>query len=102
MTDKYGVLDKLKNPAVAMLAGGLLVLIALGIIKPGDMFGGHKVTPAEVEAFTADEMRGILRKEILPLRAGIEELAKATSLETQVRVLQAMSRAERRQESNPN
>lgn len=52
------------------------------------------------DAFTKDELQQIVRQEIKrevsPVRAGLEELAKATSAQVQVRVLSAMIRAERR------
>lgn len=71
-------------------------IVALGT---AGVWGWARSTPVEpVEAFTPQEMRELLRKEISPLRAGIEELAKSQSLETQNKVLRAMMRAERRAE----
>lgn len=48
-----------------------------------------------MDSFSTIEMRQILRKEIAPLRAGIEALATAQSDRVQVRVLQAMLKAEK-------
>lgn len=53
-------------------------------------------TPEPVEAFSPAEMRQMMKAEIAPLRAGIEELAKAESPKVQVAVLTAMMKAERR------
>lgn len=84
----HTVILALKSPKVLAFLG----LLAFGGWRE---YTRHDAPP--VEAFTADEMRSIVRKEIAPLRAGIEELAKAESAGVQVKVLQAMIRAERRQ-----
>jgi hypothetical protein len=42
------------------------------------------------------ELREIMRSEIAPVRAGMEELAKAQSPRVQVSVLQAMMKADRK------
>lgn len=94
MTDKVvSFLNSSTGKVLAFVLGGsLITLVITGVVKipVGDA--------PRVEAFSAQEMRELLRKEIAPLRAGIEELAKSQSLETQNRVLRAMMRAERRSE----
>ena len=76
---------------------------ALLAVLLGSGFGYREVTrdkQPDQDSFTKDELQAVIRQEIKrevsPVRAGIEELAKATSAQVQVRVLQAMIWAERR------
>lgn len=85
----YGrvLLDLVKHPAVFWpLLGGA---IASGWVRETSQ-------APEEQYWEKAEIRQIMRSEIAPLRAGIEELAKAQSPRIQVSVLQAMLKAERR------
>lgn len=83
-----------KHPRTWMVIAGLLG--GVSILRETTRPDGENV-----DTFSPGEMRELMRKEISPLRAGIEELAKAQSPRVQVAVLSAMLKAERRNAETP-
>lgn len=65
------------------------IALILGVVGVGYGY----VKPPEVDSFTKQELRQVIRAEVDPIRAGLEALAKTQKPETRIAVLEAMANA---------